>query len=125
LEVVRVRERGEGDLGKIASGISPPLCPSARGQGEERGEGNASRGRGGRLGFCFWSVLQGRRKEERRKRGRIDGLADFCLNFERFKIWPKCWLWLDQRWLIMIEVNLPSLGIFEREELGFWRAPLF
>jgi hypothetical protein len=46
LEVVRVRERGEGDLGKIALEIPPPLCPSSRIQGEEREEGNTSRGKG-------------------------------------------------------------------------------
>jgi hypothetical protein len=36
--VAVVQESRGGDLGKIASGISHPLCPSAKGQGEERGE---------------------------------------------------------------------------------------
>jgi hypothetical protein len=40
--VAVVQERRGRDLGKIASGISHPLCPSATGQGEEREEGNAS-----------------------------------------------------------------------------------
>jgi hypothetical protein len=82
---------GEGDLGKIASGIPPPLCPSARRQGEECEEGNASRGRGW-LARVLLLVSFAREKERRKKkRGRIDGLADFCLNFERFKFWSKCW----------------------------------
>jgi hypothetical protein len=44
--VAVLQERRGGDLGKIASGISQPLCPSAKGQGEEREEERASRGRG-------------------------------------------------------------------------------
>jgi hypothetical protein len=86
-----VRER-RGDLGKIASGSPPPLCPSARRQGEERGEGNASKGRaGGRLGFAPGRLSKERRREERMREEEVGGLAEFCLNFERFKNLAKCW----------------------------------
>jgi hypothetical protein len=50
-------ERGRGrDLGKIALGLPPLLCPLARGQREEMREGKASRGereRDGRLGLLL------------------------------------------------------------------------
>jgi hypothetical protein len=61
-----VQERRGGDLGEIASGISHPLSPLARGQGEEREEGSASRGRGW-LARVLLLVSFAREKERRRK----------------------------------------------------------
>jgi hypothetical protein len=51
-------------------GLPPSLCPScyrtrARGWGLREGRG---RGKGGRLGFLSWSVLQEKREEKKKKR---------------------------------------------------------
>jgi hypothetical protein len=94
--VAVVQESRGGDLGKIASGISHPLCPSAKGQGEEREEGRASRGRGWptRVWLLVGCAKRKGKKEERNKEEEIGGLAEFHLNFERSKIWLKCWWWV-------------------------------
>jgi hypothetical protein len=72
--VARVREREKKILGRIASGISPPLCPFAKRQGEsERGEWRE----GGQARVLHWSILQREEgeKEESKRRARV--------------VWPK------------------------------------
>jgi hypothetical protein len=66
-----VRERGGKDLGKIALGIPPPLCPSARRQGEEEWEReeDAERERGWSARALPLVRLQRRKKRRRKERG--------------------------------------------------------
>jgi hypothetical protein len=67
-----VQERGGVEiLARFASGISHPLCPSAKGQEEERGEGRDTRKKGWParvLLLVGFAKRKGKKKEEKRKK---------------------------------------------------------
>jgi hypothetical protein len=92
LEVVRVREReGREILARLPRGSLLP-CVHRLEDKEKRGKMEMLAEGKGWPARVFLLVGFAREKERRKKkRGRIDGLADFCLNFERFKFWSKCW----------------------------------